>query len=580
MSPHVVEAPGTAGLTIKVDGSPVDASIEDAVLELVVDSQLRLPDRLSLRLRDDKFDILDAKKLTVGAAIQVTLAAAYSGDSAQVFDGQITTLAPEFATGLVTLRVIALDRGCLLQRAPRTASYQQMSYGSIASSLASKAGLRAGTIVDGPTLAFVQQSNETDWDFLWRLALEADLEVKCSGQQLHFRAAGAAEGAPITLAFRDNLQAFTPRLTGVGQVDSVTVRGWDPASAQTLQASAQPGRTQSTPGVSRDDVAAALGGGSAVVVDHPLLSQDHAATVAKATASRLANAYVEGEGRADGSPSLAAGATVKITGVGSDFSGSYAVSGVRHVLRAESGYDTYFEIAGREDRSLLGLTSSPPPAAHGWRHRLAVGIVTNNTDPDGLGRVRVKYPALDDTTEGWWARLVVPGAGQARGIVAVPLVGDEVLVAFEHGSDQHPYVLGSVFNGKAKPATLATTDGTFAAHSDKDVTVDAAGTMKLSCGGDAQLTTKPGGDGAPGNVGVVSKGDLTLSGDTKLDASAGTDASLSATSQLKLSGGTKVSVDASGEVTVSGQIVTISATSIKISATAVVQIAGASVMLG
>ena len=580
MSPHVVAAPATAGLTIKVGGSPVDASIEHAVMELVVDSQLRLPDRLSLRLRDDRFTILNAETLTVGAAIQVTLAAARSADSAQVFDGQITTLAPEFATGLVTLRVIALDRGCLLQRAPRTTSYQQMSYGSIASSLASKAGLRAGTIVDGPTLPFVQQSNETDWDFLWRLAVEADLEVKCSGPQLHFRTAGAAQGAPVTLAFRNNLRAFTPRLTAVGQVDSVTVRGWDPASAQALQATAQPGKSQSAPGVTRDDVADALGAGSAVVVDHPLLSQAHAATVASAAASRLANAFVEGEGHADGTPSLTAGATVTITGVGSAFSGNYAVSGVRHVLRARTGYETYFEIAGREDRSLLGLTSSPGPPAGGWRHRLVVGIVTNNDDPDGLGRIRVKYPALDETTEGWWARLVVPGAGQGRGIVAVPLVGDEVLVAFEHGSDQHPYVLGSVYNGTAKPATLATADGTFAAHSDKNVTVDAAGMLKLSSGGNAELTTKPGGDGAPGNVNVVSKGDLTLTGDTKLTASAGTDATISATGQMKISGGPKVSVDAGGEVTVSGQAVTISATSIRISATGVVQIAGAGVVLG
>ena len=560
MSPHVIEKPGTAGLTIKVGGAPVDASIEDAVLEIVVDSQLRLPDRLSLRLRDDAFKILNANTFTVGAAIQVTLAAAYSGDSAQVFDGQITTLAPEFAAGLVTLRAIALDRGCLLQRAPRTMSYQQMSYGAIASSLATKAGLRAGTIADGPTLPFVQQSNETDWDFLWRLALEADLEVKCSGQQLHFRTAGAAQGAPITLAFRENLQEFTPRLTGVGQVDSVTVRGWDAASARTLKATASPGRTQSTPGVSRADVAAKLGKGSAVVVDHPLQNQAHATAVASATASRLANGYVEGEGHADGTPSLAPGGTVKITGVGSAFSGSYAVSGVRHVLRAERGYDTYFEIAGREDRSLLGLTSSPPAPSNGWRQRVVVGIVTNNADPDGLGRVRVKYPALDDTSEGWWARLVIPGAGQGRGIVAVPLVGDEVLVVFEHGSDQHPYVLGSVYNGTAKPATLATTDGTF--------------------GGDAVLTTKPGGAGAPGNVSILSQADLTLSSNTKLAASALTDASVSALTELKLFGGTKVSVDSLGEVTVSGPAVTISAASITISAAGVVQISGASVILG
>ncbi|MEA2353719.1 MAG: hypothetical protein QOJ14_2133, partial [Thermoleophilaceae bacterium] len=296
---------------------------------------------------------------------------------------------------------------------------------------------------------------------------------------------------------------------------------------------------------------------------------------------RMANMYVEGEGRVDGMPSLAPGGTVRISGVGTSFSGTYALSGVRHVLRAETGYDTFFTIAGREDRSLLGLTSARSDGREsGWLHRIVVGIVTNNQDPDELGRVRVKYPALDDATEGWWARLVIPGAGPGRGIVAVPLVGDEVLVAFEHGSEQHPYVLGSVYNGTAKPATLATTDGTFSAHSDKDVTVSATGGMTLSSDGDALLTTKPGGEGAPGNVTVDSKGDLTLTGATKLTASAGTEAAISAQTQMTLSGGTKLALDASGEVTISGQVITISGTSVKVSGSGMVQISGATVMLG
>jgi hypothetical protein len=141
-------------------------------------------------------------------------------------------------------------------------------------------------------------------------------------------------------------------------------------------------------------------------------------------------------------------------------------------------------------------------------------------------------------------------------------------------------VLGSVYNGTAKPATLATTDGTFSAHSDKDVKVSATGGMTLSSDGDALLTTKPGGDGAPGNVTVDSKGDLTLAGATKLTASAGTEAAISAQAQMTLSGGTKLALDASGEVTISGQAITISGTSVRLSGSGMVQVSGATVMLG
>ena len=82
---------------------------------------------------------------------------------------------------------------------------------------------------------------------------------------------------------------------------------------------------------------------------------------------------------------------------------------------------------------------------------VAVALVTNNQDPDGLGRVKVKYPWLGDDDESYWARIVSPMAGDNRGVYFLPEVDDEVLVAFEHGSMDHAYVLGSLWNGKDKP---------------------------------------------------------------------------------------------------------------------------------
>jgi phage baseplate assembly protein V len=82
---------------------------------------------------------------------------------------------------------------------------------------------------------------------------------------------------------------------------------------------------------------------------------------------------------------------------------------------------------------------------------VAFGIVTNNKDPDGLGRVKVKLPWLADTAESDWARVVTPMAGGGRGAYFLPEVDDEVLVAFEHGNPESLYVLGSLWNGKDKP---------------------------------------------------------------------------------------------------------------------------------
>ncbi|HEX2224158.1 MAG TPA: phage baseplate assembly protein V, partial [Thermoanaerobaculia bacterium] len=82
---------------------------------------------------------------------------------------------------------------------------------------------------------------------------------------------------------------------------------------------------------------------------------------------------------------------------------------------------------------------------------VVVGVVTNNQDPEGLGRVKLRLPWLSAQAESDWARVISPMAGGDRGLYALPEVDDEVLVAFEHGRAELPYVLGSLWNGKDKP---------------------------------------------------------------------------------------------------------------------------------
>ncbi len=84
-------------------------------------------------------------------------------------------------------------------------------------------------------------------------------------------------------------------------------------------------------------------------------------------------------------------------------------------------------------------------------HGFVIGIVTNNSDPENLGRVKVKFPWLSDEVESWWARVCQPAAGPSRGTWFIPEVDDEVLVGFEHGDVRFPYVIGSLYNGQDRP---------------------------------------------------------------------------------------------------------------------------------
>ncbi len=82
---------------------------------------------------------------------------------------------------------------------------------------------------------------------------------------------------------------------------------------------------------------------------------------------------------------------------------------------------------------------------------VAVGVVTNNKDPQGMGRVKVRFPWREHQDESYWARIATLMAGKDRGSFVLPEVGDEVLVAFEREDIRHPYVVGGLWNGQDKP---------------------------------------------------------------------------------------------------------------------------------
>lgn len=78
---------------------------------------------------------------------------------------------------------------------------------------------------------------------------------------------------------------------------------------------------------------------------------------------------------------------------------------------------------------------------------LAVAIVRQNKDDTGHVRVRVSYPWHSQPRESYLARIAVPMAGKNSGVYFVPEVNDEVLVGFDKGSLEHPFVVGCLWNG-------------------------------------------------------------------------------------------------------------------------------------
>jgi phage baseplate assembly protein V len=192
---------------------------------------------------------------------------------------------------------------------------------------------------------------------------------------------------------------------------------------------------------------------------------------------------------------------------------------------------------------------------------VAIGVVTNNKDPDGLGRVKASLPWMDDKVETDWARVVAPMAGAGRGIYFLPEVNDEVLVAFEHGNPDTPYVLGGLWNGQDKPPE-ANSDGkndvrTIRSRSGNVIRLtDTDGESKIeiidsSTKNSIVISAKD------NSITIAAAGDITIaSSDGKLKLS-GNGVEITSTSTVKLQASENAEVTASGELTLKGQVVNI-----------------------
>jgi uncharacterized protein involved in type VI secretion and phage assembly len=198
---------------------------------------------------------------------------------------------------------------------------------------------------------------------------------------------------------------------------------------------------------------------------------------------------------------------------------------------------------------------------------LVIGIVTNNDDPQGESRVRVKLPALGDSIESAWARVVTQGAGKDRGMMFLPDVGDEVVIAFEHGDTRRPVVIGALYNGKDKPSSKMLTNAprgaAWVVHATKDAEFDFKEQFSITAKDKMVVEIKRGDKGsgehslktddkfeidAGTTVKIHGTGDVTLKSDANVNVEAG--------GSLKLKGAT-VDLEGSGPVTVKGSIINI-----------------------
>jgi phage protein D len=296
---------------------------------------------------DRELKWLDSSDLGPGSKIEVQLG--YRGELTSLIVGEITALAASFpAEAGPRLRVQGFDRLHRLRRGRKTRVYHEIKDSQIAEQIASDMGLTPAVDDSEVVHDYIVQNNLSDLDFLIERARRIRYEVAVQDDRLVFRKAANDLGSDSTLEYMIDLKSFSVRLSTLAQASELAVRGWNPSSKEAILGVARAAdQTTLMDGASAGaDLVSQAGFGESTrtIVDIPVASQAEAEQIARARFNDVAIELVRGEAEAVGRPTLRAGTTVELRGLGQRLSGIYYVSKAEHVITPSVGYVTRIDV--------------------------------------------------------------------------------------------------------------------------------------------------------------------------------------------------------------------------------------------
>ena len=571
--------------------------------EVVVDQNYFLPTEFTILLHDQRGPIPNTFVYTdnvlaikLGTSVKIsfghTTGVSPMLTSNTLVDGEITSIEPIYDGSDVFLRIRGYDRGHRLTHGKATRTYGDgnpiglgIGDSDIVKKIASEHGLTAK--VDALSLMtvkykYVMQYNQNDWDFLWARANQLGYQIYVEGKNLHFCPASdsRAKKDPSKLDFGGNLKRFEPRVAAMGQITQTEAYGWDPSQKKNVNSSTMVELSLKGTKALANTIPANAQMKTAYsskakdfVIEPGANSTPQAKAFADAAFSRASSSFMQAYGELDeGDPFLVAGSTVVINGLGLRFTGKYYVTEAHHVFR-HGAHRTSFYVTGNVSNTFRSMILGPEKEHQINRiPGVVTGIVTSNNDPEKLGRVQVKYPWLpkmnSSELSSCWARLTFVGGGSDRGIVFLPEVNDEVLLAFENGDMSSPYVLGVLYNGKDKlpkgtaelidAGTKKVNQRVIVSRSGHKIIMDDSSGKEMITIQDKTGKNKIEIDStknefkiiSEGKLDLQSKGDLTLTTDGKLTLKAKQNMSASTDAAMELKAQKTINVNATQSATI------------------------------
>ncbi|MGY3051891.1 Rhs element Vgr protein [Pedobacter sp. UYEF25] len=395
---------------------------------------------------------------------QISIDAGDANSSKNIFTGIVIKQSIKIRVGMASLLTVECRHKAIKTTLGRNNAYfHNLSDSDILAEILSDAGFDDS---DVESTSFVHkemvQYNSTDWDFmLSRVEANGNVILTNNGSVL-IKKPKVEDDIKLTLDYGINILELDAEMDSRNQFASVVAKAWSMADQEMVQTTANaPAALEEQGTLVARDLSAVAGPEASFLSHGGALDAQELQSWADAELLKSRLSKIRGTVKIQGNASIDPGDVIMLNGLGSHFNGKAFVSGVRQEYNGSIGWKTYIQfgnsprwfLEGEENKAVAPKTGGLLPGVNG----LHTGLVTDNEDPEGEDRVRVKMPFINADDDGVWARTSLADAGDQRGLFFRPEIGDEVVLGFLYDDPRQPIILGMLHSSN-KPSPIAPTN--------------------------------------------------------------------------------------------------------------------------
>ena len=431
---------------LSLDGEPF---LSRNSYEVILEQKTNAHDTFSIIVPDDALDtyegfVMENSKKLLGK--KISLSYWQYGSENQVFSGIVTGLKNRKESGYGKLVITGHSPSILLENGRADRSFEQLSLSQIVKEIGvnypqeGKIHAEEQELNVRRVLPYTVQSQESDFGFIQRLATRYGEYFYYNGKELIF-----GNKAEPVLELSEGRELIELEFELGLRAQGFSGFAYDAEKGESIQHNAQEVQTEwkenALQAVAVQASKQLFGNAPKSVFSGSEKSQELEEMLLKEKENRESLIWVRGRSR---DSRLKNGSRAKLTDINGRAMETYRIVEIRHYY---NGDEYYNEFVGVSD------VLHPPYQDSGAfpKSHEQMGRVVENADPLGLGRVRVQMVWQEAGSEKTpWIRLLQPHSGSGKGFYFVPEIGEEVLVGFQGGNAEKPYVIGTQYNGKEK----------------------------------------------------------------------------------------------------------------------------------